>query len=380
MNNDPSISNNSTPSPAPYRKADEGLSEQAAAIATYSASSLPPVDLTEQEQDRQIDEFGQGNNDARLAMVEMQKVAPMLGLSAQDVPDILSSLNLKGPNLASFYDVCNFDGPKAVGVLWASRKGLVEPSAIHQAIAGVRASQPVDFPVNDLFQKAVDYVPGPNERPKLIPEDLISGYRQLLARRDRHAAPDSQKFFHTDGRPKVPFSPAPPRAARHEERITTDDNLLSAITKLAGTEEVAVRILFAATVMAPKVDPDHWAGAMSPLIRLDSLGIYGKDIVSLHKACEENAAVMVSVLKARSDGVVTIEKIKKVISTLGQPEAEKLDLDGIREQLAKMSPESLLAKDRQASLPAIPDASKIPEASGHQPDHDQEKKQGGDGK
>jgi hypothetical protein len=84
------------------------------------------------------------------------------------------------------------------------------------------------------------------------------------------------------------------------------------INKLSFGDEQARRILAQIASMAEMVDRDSVTGAVGPLMTLDSLGITGGDITSLHKACGSHAFATVAVLRARPLGFVSDEQIQKV--------------------------------------------------------------------
>jgi hypothetical protein len=140
------------------------------------------------------------------------------------------------------------------------------------------------------------------------------------------------------------------------DRLAGPDNKTLGAERMAGRDTKTMGILMTLSMRAPQVDPDNFSGALGPLLDLDRAGIYGKDIATLFQVCGENAAVMVGVLRAEGLGFTSTEKIKAAISTHGQPDAEKLDVQGLVTQVMDRLPNSFHSyRDGSKTLLEKPD-------------------------
>jgi hypothetical protein len=92
---------------------------------------------------------------------------------------------------------------------------------------------------------------------------------------------------------------------RHQERITLQDNLISAAVKLAEGNPGAVTALLELAKQNERIDPDCAFGPVGPLFQLDTLGIYGSRIWMLYKdVCGQNVLYTLAVLRAVQLGIV----------------------------------------------------------------------------
>lgn len=89
-----------------------------------------------------------------------------------------------------------------------------------------------------------------------------------------------------------------------KERITIEDSMLSAITKMAEGNLGAMNACVDLFMLCEKIDPQNILGGFDYILNLDSIGIYGTDIyVFLNDICENNIAKMIAVLKAVQFGL-----------------------------------------------------------------------------
>ena len=89
-----------------------------------------------------------------------------------------------------------------------------------------------------------------------------------------------------------------------KERITIEDSMLSAITKMAEGNLGAMNACVDLLMQSEKIDPANILGGLGHILNLDSVGIYGTDIyVFLNDICENNIAKMIAVLKAVQIGL-----------------------------------------------------------------------------
>ena len=89
-----------------------------------------------------------------------------------------------------------------------------------------------------------------------------------------------------------------------KERITIEDSMLSAITKMAEGNLGAMNACIDLLMQGEKIDPQNILGGLGHILNLDSVGIYGTDIyVFLNDICENNIAKMIAVLKAVQIGL-----------------------------------------------------------------------------
>lgn len=90
-----------------------------------------------------------------------------------------------------------------------------------------------------------------------------------------------------------------------KERITLDDNITSAVMKMAGGNPGAITALMELSVVAAKHDPDSALGVFGPMLTLDSFGIYESDIWLLYNdVCSGSTAKVATLLRAVQMGML----------------------------------------------------------------------------
>jgi hypothetical protein len=96
-----------------------------------------------------------------------------------------------------------------------------------------------------------------------------------------------------------------------KERIGLKDTAISAITKLSEGNPGAATVLVQLYKENAKIDPDSALGAISCMLALDSLGIYGTDIYVFYSdICQKNLVHMVAVLRACQLGLFSRDVLK----------------------------------------------------------------------
>lgn len=105
----------------------------------------------------------------------------------------------------------------------------------------------------------------------------------------------------------------------NHERITLQDTVITAITKLSEGNPGAVRVCSELFKEGATVDPDAFGGGLSPLLALDTHAIYGSHIWLLYKdVCKQNLTHVVAVLRAVQLGLFAESKLKHGIQNGGE--------------------------------------------------------------
>jgi hypothetical protein len=114
------------------------------------------------------------------------------------------------------------------------------------------------------------------------------------------------------------------------EKLTGQDNALTAITKLAGGNPGALRVCTEIVKWGTEIDPNglSYFGA---LLNLDSLHIYGSRIWLLYKdICRESLVTMLACLRGWQLGIVSQKDLIRAIDNAESGNrAHNLDLLGI---------------------------------------------------
>lgn len=98
------------------------------------------------------------------------------------------------------------------------------------------------------------------------------------------------------------------------ERITLEDNLMSAIEKMSGGNPGAVTALIELAMAAPTVDPDSAFGAFGPIFGLDTNGIYESRIWVLYKdVCGKDVTKLLTLLRGVQLGVLSQAALNRAI-------------------------------------------------------------------
>jgi hypothetical protein len=119
------------------------------------------------------------------------------------------------------------------------------------------------------------------------------------------------------------------------ERITLDDNAMSAMVKLADGNPGALRVVMELFTKGPQIDPDAALGGFANLFSLDTHGIYGSHIWQLYKdVCDQNLTRVVGLFRAVQLGFLSERDLK---SWLNIPPAVS-DIDKLVDQVRARLP------------------------------------------
>jgi hypothetical protein len=293
----------------------DGLSEGAKAFADQAAPSASIGASPLNSVDKILDELSDKDPRAKGILADLILHQPLFkdfnrveGLGRVfEVCDKMRHAGVWGKDIGVLYDICHQNPIKTLGVLYAREHlALVGSGTIKTAIETFGTPDAEVLPVNDLFQTVVDELPKYRAMPASV---------SLVADKILGQARASENRFD--------------RVKSEPQRILASDSLFVAMSRLADNDKKALGILQALTVRSPLVDRDAFMGPVTPLLALDADGIYGKDIVGLHKACRENSDFMLAVLRANGLGIVSLPTIKAAIATQGKSDAVKLNVDEI---------------------------------------------------
>lgn len=99
-----------------------------------------------------------------------------------------------------------------------------------------------------------------------------------------------------------------------KERITLDDNLMTAIMKMSGGNPGAVTALAEIASATPTIDPDDAFGAIGPILGLDTHGIYESEIWQLYSdVCDRDVVKVLTLLRGVQLGVLAESDLKRAI-------------------------------------------------------------------
>jgi hypothetical protein len=115
------------------------------------------------------------------------------------------------------------------------------------------------------------------------------------------------------------------------ERLTGQDNAMTAIMKLAGGSPGALQVCSQMFKRGPEIDPQGGIGGFGTLLQLDSLHIYGSRIWLLYKdICRENLVTTMACLRGWQLGIVNQKDLIRAIDNAESGNrAHSLDLPAI---------------------------------------------------
>jgi hypothetical protein len=120
-----------------------------------------------------------------------------------------------------------------------------------------------------------------------------------------------------------------------KQQIEITDSLLSAAIKLSAGNPGACVAIAKMVGMSPNVDPDSGFAEFTPLLTLDSHGIYGSRIWMLFKdVCKENATHALACLRALQLGLLNDSDLDHAIDNYG----ERVDTAAVLEAVQKRLP------------------------------------------
>jgi hypothetical protein len=104
------------------------------------------------------------------------------------------------------------------------------------------------------------------------------------------------------------------RMIYNNPRIDLADSLMSAIIKMADGNPGAVRVLMELFQQGPTIDPYSALGALSGMLHLDTLDIYGHRIWCFYKdVCGEDLTTMIGLMRANQLGFLRESELIRAI-------------------------------------------------------------------
>jgi len=126
-----------------------------------------------------------------------------------------------------------------------------------------------------------------------------------------------------------------------KERITLQDNGLTALMKLSEGNPGAMSVLMEMMTQAADIDPDDIMGSFGALLHLDSMGIYGPRIWMLYKdVCKENLNATLGLMRAVQLGFISRSTLDTAIDNYGQG----LDVDAALAKVKDRLPRFVMKK------------------------------------
>ena len=120
------------------------------------------------------------------------------------------------------------------------------------------------------------------------------------------------------------------------ERITGQDNVITAITKLSEGNPGGLTVCMNAYKFSPVIDPIGSLGGFAPMLALDTLGIYGSRIWMLYKdVCGERLPYFLAMLRGWQLGYLPTATLLSAIDNYG----EGVDVDAVAKQVCERIPE-----------------------------------------
>ena len=98
------------------------------------------------------------------------------------------------------------------------------------------------------------------------------------------------------------------------EKIKLTDSVSDIILKMSNGNIGAAKVVVEC-LQPNNIDPDNMMGSLSPILQMDTLGIYGEHIYILYNdICEGNLAKMLAVLRAVQMGIFDANILKEACS------------------------------------------------------------------
>ena len=103
---------------------------------------------------------------------------------------------------------------------------------------------------------------------------------------------------------------------QHKERIGLEDNMLSAIAKVSDGNPGAIVAMTEMIKASAITDPDSILGPFTPILGLDTYGIYGSHIHLLFvDSCKKSPYMMLGLLRACQMGFIDVSELHKAVQT-----------------------------------------------------------------
>jgi hypothetical protein len=142
---------------------------------------------------------------------------------------------------------------------------------------------------------------------------------------------------------KQGWIPTPPKRTT-KERLTLEMTFDDAVKAMAEVEECPGVSNFNAEMICrdilmygKSIDLDDAFQGFGSILALDSLGIWGDDILSLHILCGRSIVKMIAVLRANQLGGLAGITREKLVSAIANP-GEEIDLDAVMLAVKKRLP------------------------------------------
>lgn len=117
-------------------------------------------------------------------------------------------------------------------------------------------------------------------------------------------------------------------------RIELTDTMMSATMKMVDGNPGAITALMSMMNEAETIDPQNFAGSLSPLLDLDSHGIYGTDIYVLWSdICGKDNAKTLAVLRAVQLGFFNEQTLKEACSKQDYSGRDMIPVDELYEKV-----------------------------------------------
>lgn len=123
--------------------------------------------------------------------------------------------------------------------------------------------------------------------------------------------------------------------------IKERDTLQETVVKMSRGNPGAVRVLCEMLKDTAAIDPDSSLGALTCLLQLDMMGIYGDGIWLLYKdICGEDLVKTIAVTRASQLGIIDPDKVVEAINChrTAQPQAAEIDPDDLLAKVQERLP------------------------------------------
>lgn len=326
-----------------------GLGPTAAKRVATMPDLKSKMKITQSGLDQEIADLAQGDLKAAAALRMMAVMAPAYGDLDPNGPlsvfDLVRQAGLSGKEIGTFYEMCHSHPVKALGVLYAKEHlGLYRNYPLKGQVAAYGKPNAQPFRVNHMVDQAEWAISSANSlamiqgvKPAKTPVPAknmprYSGanpltYEDVVGSAVRGARVAEDRAAQQPGKPG-------PVTRMDVRQIRDSDSFIKESERLIDNRATANDVVVALATKSPQVDRGNPLGALAPLLTLDSANIYGKDIVTLHRLCNENPYSMLGVLRAHDLGFVSKAELKASIAG-----KEKLDVNGLLFKVVETLPD-----------------------------------------
>ena len=128
-------------------------------------------------------------------------------------------------------------------------------------------------------------------------------------------------------------------------KITISDTIQDVFVKMSEGNPGALRVCMDIYNQDGDIDPQGAMPSLSPLLRLDDMGIYGPEIWVLYKdVCNSDIVYLLALLRSNQLGHIGKGQIRSAIRGLSDFDLESI-LDDVRKKLPDFAPTSVVAND-----------------------------------